>query len=853
MRRGHRNLIKLMITLGIVILGSMNLSKAHAVEKSETQNVLILNSYHQGFSWTKEQAEGIIETLQETGLNFSFRVEYMDWKNYNSTENIEYLIDYYSYKYKNVKIDIIITTDDTALEFALEHRDKLFSDAPVVFSGVNMEGMREITTGYDRVTGVIEVINPTQTLKIAKRINPALKNIYLLNDNTESGISTSNIVINTVSEFDPMLKVILWSDLPFEEAVQKARKLDEDSIILIGTYFRDSKDTLYDNSYVTTTICENSNVPVYHLYDFGMNRGIIGGILLSGRIQGEYAAKLAVRIVNGEDIHGIPVEIPMSTRTVFDYNQLLRFNIPRDILPENSEILNKPFSFYETYRTLVISVFAAFVVLIIFVSILLFYLRKINKMRCKLQENNDELTQIYEELYASDEEIKQQYNEIIIINEKIKQSEEKLVNLAYYDSLTNLKNKLSLYEEYEKSDLFKDGELSALLFIDIDNFKYVNDTLGHAFGDKLIVKVAERLAELLCEHCSIYRLSGDEFIIILKSIEDRKQAEEYAAHLLEDFKKNFDHLDSDLHISLSIGIAICPDHGRELEQLLKHADIAMYRAKDAGRKSYVVYDKGMNEVFTERIMIEKHLQNAFDENEFELYYQPQLDISTNTITGFEALLRWNSPILGSVSPMKFIKVAEDTHFIIPLGTWVLHRACEFLKKLEQDGYCGHTISVNISILQLLQSDFLDIVEKALDTYQIKPENLELEITETILMESFDRIIASLQRLRELNIRIALDDFGKGYSSLSYLKQLPITTLKVDKSFIDYINDDSQDDLVGYIISLGKNMGMAVIAEGVEEQSQLDYLAIHDCDKIQGYLFCRPLPEAEIMNLLNKKK
>jgi EAL domain-containing protein (putative c-di-GMP-specific phosphodiesterase class I) len=259
----------------------------------------------------------------------------------------------------------------------------------------------------------------------------------------------------------------------------------------------------------------------------------------------------------------------------------------------------------------------------------------------------------------------------------------------------------------------------------------------------------------------------------------------------------------------------------------------------------------MNEVFTERIMIEKHLQSALDEKEFDLHYQPQLDIATNKITGFEALLRWNSPILGSVSPLKFIKVAEDTHFIIPLGTWVLRRACEFLKKLEEDGYQGLTVSVNISILQLLQSDFLDTVEDALSTYHIKPEYLELEITETILMESFERIIARLHRLRDRNIRIALDDFGKGYSSLSYLKQLPITTMKVDKSFIDYITDDSQDDLVGHIISLGKNMGMDVVAEGVEEQCQLDYLAIHDCDKIQGYLFCKPLPEAAIMNMLSR--
>ncbi len=853
MIRGYRKIIKYAMVLGFVIflIGMLNVNKTYAHEKIETPTVLVLNSYHQGFSWTKEQTEGIIDTLQKMGHNFSFRVEYMDWKNYNSNENIDYLIDYYYYKYHNEQIDMIITTDDAALEFALNNRSKLFSDAPVVFSGVNMEGKQRLTKGYDRVTGVIEVINPTKTLETAKKINPSLKNIYLMNDNTESGVSTSNIVINTVSEFDPDLKVIPWSNLPFEEAVQRAGELDDQSIILIGTYFRDINDRLYDNTYVTMKICENSSVPVYHLYDFGMDHGIVGGTLLSGRIQGERAALLAIRILEGEDVNQIPVEVPLSTRTVFDYHQLLRFDIPLDILPKDSEIINKPFSFYETYRVLVLSVLAAFAVLIAFVSILLYYLRKIHKMKCKLQESNDELTQIYEELYASDEEIKQQYDEIIVINEKIKQSEEKLVNLAYYDSLTGLMNKLSLYEKSNLSST--EGKKSALLFIDIDNFKYVNDTLGHAFGDKLIVKVAERLTTLLQEHCSLYRLSGDEFIIILDPIQEREQAEEYASYLLANFRKDFDSLGSNLHISLSIGIAICPDHGQELEQLLKHADIAMYKAKEAGRKSYIVYDQGMNEVFTERIMIEKHLQNALDEKEFELHYQPQLDIGLNKITGFEALLRWNSPVLGAVSPLKFIKVAEDTHFIIPLGTWVLHRACEFLKKLEDDGCHGFTISVNISILQLLQADFLDIVEGALRTYQIRPEQLELEITETILMESFDRIIARLKRLRDINIRIALDDFGKGYSSLSYLKQLPITTMKVDKSFIDYITDDSQDDLVGHIISLGKNMGMDVIAEGVEQQCQLDYLAIHDCDKIQGYLFCKPIPEMAIIKLLSQNK
>ncbi|MDF2485568.1 MAG: diguanylate cyclase protein [Herbinix sp.] len=852
MIRGDWKLYKITV-IGIVILffGIFFSPNKYAYADEDIQNVLILNSYHQGFAWSKEQTEGIMDKMQDGGHNFSFLIEYMDWKNYNSIENINYLIDYYNFKYTNKTIDIIITTDDAALEFALEYRDELFSDAPVVFSGVNIEGVNSITSNYEGVTGVVEVINPTQTLKIAKQINPLLKKIYLMNDNSESGISTTNIVVNMVNEFDSNLEVISWSDLSFEDAVQKAGELDEFSIILIGTYFSDINNRLYDNSYVTMELSENSSVPVYHLYDFGINHGIIGGSLLSGRMLGESAAELAILILMGEDPNSIPIIIPDSLRTVFDYDQLVRFHIPLKALPEDGEIINKPFSFYETYKTLVISVVAAFAVLFAFVSILLFYIRKINNMKKSLQESNEELSELYEELTASDEEIKQQFDEMILINEKIKQSEDKLLHLAYYDSLTGLLNKLSLYERPILTT--SEEEKAALLFIDIDNFKYVNDTLGHAFGDQLIIKVSERLTALTRENCSLYRLSGDEFILIMEKIDQREQAEEYATFLLTNFAKDFDSLSSNLQISLSIGIAICPEHGRDLEQLLKHADIAMYEAKEAGRKNYVVYDQRMNEVFTERFMIEKNLQGALDNLEFELHYQPQLDIRTNKITGFEALLRWNSPVLGSVSPYKFIKVAEDTHFIIPLGTWVVRSACEFLRKLQKSGYQGYMISVNISILQLLQSDFLEVVEDALRSNQLSPEYLELEITETIFMESFDRIISRLKILRDNKIRIALDDFGKGYSSLSYLKQLPITTLKVDKSFIDYITDDNKDDLVGHIITLGKIMGMSVVAEGVEEQCQLDYLVKHECDKIQGYLFSRPLSEVQIMHLLEESE
>lgn len=428
---------------------------------------------------------------------------------------------------------------------------------------------------------------------------------------------------------------------------------------------------------------------------------------------------------------------------------------------------------------------------------------------------------------------------------ELKASQEQLHHMAYYDSLADLPNRLALYRDLSEISVRSIDTHRALFFIDLDNFKYVNDSMGHSFGDQLIKRAGEKLEYLLQKMGSVYRLGGDEFIVVTREIREPEDVEQMASHILAGFKKPIRIGDSVAHINISIGIALYPEHGNDTDALLRCADIAMYKAKEAGRNRYVFYTQPMNEMVAERVLLEKHLRTALENNEFELLYQPQFDLDENRVTGFEALLRWDSRELGRISPLKFIRIAEETRLIMPLGIWAMKKACAFIKRLHMQGMDNLEVSVNISMLQLLQKDFVDSVQEVLQAYDLSPRCLELEITESMLMESYEAIEEKLELLRGRGVKIALDDFGKGYSSLSYLKELPITTLKIDKSFIDGISSkEGSKSLTGQIVLMGRNLGLSVVAEGVETKEQLDYLTRYKCHKIQGYYFSEPLSEKE---------
>lgn len=427
-----------------------------------------------------------------------------------------------------------------------------------------------------------------------------------------------------------------------------------------------------------------------------------------------------------------------------------------------------------------------------------------------------------------------------------------LQKLAYYDSLTNLPNKTSFKEMFYKTT--NSNEKAALLYIDIDNFKYINDTMGHSYGDKVLMKTGEGLSRIIGDAGEVYRLGGDEFSIILFNVEGKNKVEEVANSILKGFSDPIDARGGDLYISLSIGISMYPEDSKLMDELIVNSDIAMYKSKEVGKGTYTFFNESMRKDIEHRLTVEKQLSGALENNEMYLLYQPQFNVKTGKIDCFEALIRWENPVLGFVSPLSFISIAEESRLIIPIGEWVLKTACNFIKRLQSEGFYNYRVAVNISIVQLRQENFVEDVIRILEEADLSPEFLELEITESILMESFDYQNKKLEILKSKGIRIALDDFGTGYSSLSYLRKLKVNILKIDKAFINdiFANDESKSLTMG-IIDIGHKVGLEVIAEGVEDAKQLKFLEENDCDKIQGYLFSKPVSVEEVLDMLKRIK
>ncbi|MGE5469173.1 MAG: putative bifunctional diguanylate cyclase/phosphodiesterase [Bacteroidota bacterium] len=434
-------------------------------------------------------------------------------------------------------------------------------------------------------------------------------------------------------------------------------------------------------------------------------------------------------------------------------------------------------------------------------------------------------------------------------------AEAQLQHMAHHDALTGLLNRLSLTGRLEQAlaAARRDGVRVAVLFIDLDRFKVINDTLGHHIGDKLLIEVAIRLRASVRDSDVVARLGGDEFVIMLSDMEDSASAAMIAKKLIRNVGDPYRIDGHDLYTTPSIGIAIFPTDGADGDVLMKNADAAMYHAKSAGRNNFQFFDARMNDAALDRLKIEHSLRQALSREEFCVHYQPLIDLASGRVSGLEALVRWEHPELGMVSPAGFIGIAEETGLIQPIGEWVFWTACRQLAEFNAAGFRGLNMAINISALQLRNGNLPVLAKGAIDAFGLEPATLIFEITETVAMYQPEETVRILNLLHDMGVGLAIDDFGTGYSSLSYLRLFPINHLKLDRSFVQEIGPGTDSSVIcDATIGLAHNLGLKLVAEGVETQAQYDYLRERGCDLVQGYLFSRPVPPAEVLEFVKTR-
>jgi diguanylate cyclase (GGDEF)-like protein/PAS domain S-box-containing protein len=429
----------------------------------------------------------------------------------------------------------------------------------------------------------------------------------------------------------------------------------------------------------------------------------------------------------------------------------------------------------------------------------------------------------------------------------------KLAHMAQHDSLTGLPNRVLLSDRIKHAIAIAPRHLRqpGVLFLDLDGFKHVNDSLGHAIGDKLLQSVAKRLTVCVRNSDTVSRLGGDEFVVLLAEMAHPEDAAIAANRMLEAVSEPH-HIDQhELHISTSIGVSLYPHDGTDAETLIKNADTAMYQAKEHGRKTYRFFEPAMNLRAVERQSIEEGLRRAVERNELSLHYQPKIDLATGRISSAEALIRWTNKVRGDTPPVKFISVAEDSGLIVPVGKWVLREACRQAQAWSAAGMGLQSIAVNVSAMEFQNDHFLANVFSTLEETGLAPDMLELELTESVLMKRTGAAAATLKSLRAEGVRLAIDDFGTGYSSLSYLTRFPVDTLKIDQSFIRQITETpAETTIVTAVLSMARSLNLRVVAEGVETAGELAFLQAHHCDEAQGYYFSRPLPAPQFQEMLH---
>lgn len=773
---------------------------------SEKKKVLILHSYHKGLAWTDEFQRGIEEELKQK--NIEIIVQYMDSYRFNHANYTEDIYNYYFHKYKNEKIDLIFAIDNFAYDFLKIYYDKLFRDIPIIFGGINNFSKDDLIN--DNSTGIAQTSSHHDMIDLILDFHNEIDTIIISGNINATAVAEAEAIVKKGELEHPEIKFIPILTNTLEEQLSELNKYTENTAIIVAGTSKDIRGNFYDHSTFSSKLISETGFPAYAMAKcYIIDNGVIGGIAVDSYKHGRIVADYAKALFEGADISELPIIEEPIADYIFDYNRLNEFNIDKDKLPKGSIILNGPSEKLFIDKKYAIGAAISLIIMLLLIVGFLF-----NNIRRKRTE------------------------EILV------EKNAHIEFLAYHDPLTKLIKREKLIELFSNRIKSNNHEGIGVYNLEISNLKTINDTYGHDIGNQVLKEVAILIEETLEKGNQYIGIHHTEFIIL-----------DFLAYNTDDTLKSTENIlnkvlmpinvgNIEIDLEMNIGIAFYPDNGENGAELFKNANIALIEAIKNGRNSICLYQDIFFENIVKRIELEKQLSKGIQKQEFELLYQPKVDAQSCEVLGVEALIRWNHPYRGLVYPGQFIEVAEETGLINIIGEWVIFEACKQIKEWEEEGL-KLNISVNISVKQLIGLDLLQIVKEAINSNKIDPSLLELEITETAMMQDIKHNAYLILELRKLGIGIALDDFGTGYSSMNYIKELAITKVKVDKSFIDNIHEREQREIIKSIITLGQALNFIINIEGVERVEQFKILQEYYANEIQGYLFSKAILKQDV--------
>ena len=781
--------------------------------------VLFLCSYNSLYFTYDDQITGLKETLYPAGVEFD--VVYMDTKNFGTDKDI---LDFHDFLKERLKKDMgyeaVIIGDDDALRFALQYQQELFNGLPMVFFGINDADFAKMAATNPYVTGFYEKDYLTDCINMALNIFPDRKELVALHDNSAAGAADKEVFYSYVERYQGYkFRDINTAELTQEELVEELKTLDEDNTILLYmTCYSDKFGNTYSMLDRTNTVVRYTDVPILRNYSGGREQGVLGGTYMDFRCQARDAALIILDVLEkGTDIATIPVDMDTPSKTQFNYALMKKYGVKERMLPAATEYINKPEDFIERYQEVIP------VALLIVLALLILVVT--SNMAVKQQKMDNE--------------------QLVKSKEELEKSRNKLRYQAEHDELSNLLNRRTIVETLGRN--FKNEDIYSVMMIDIDGFKDINENYGHSMADYIIKYLSKELKQMADERgWTVGRYGGDEFIALISGKNLEFDSEEIRK-VLEVYRKPIVIGEETLNLSASIGVSNS-DGSSFPEQHIINAEIAMYEAKEHGRNTAFVYADEMQRRLREESRLKTLVLDAFDRHQFYMLYQPKIETTTGKVIGYEALVR--AETIGE-GPSIFIPIIEKNGWVIRLGRLITEMVVKQLAVWKEQGRALRPVSINFSSKQVNDLGYVSFLKNLLEEYGIPSKYIEIEITESLLLERNIQTDTLFKELKDLGIRILMDDFGTGYSSLGYLIYVPVDEIKLDKSLVDNYLVPEKDSFIGDVIKLVHDINKTIIIEGVEEEWQYKRLCEFKADAVQGYYFSKPLePEAAINYSVN---